>query len=254
MIPLLSVENLNITLGNREIIHDLNFEVRQGDCLAIIGPNGAGKTILLKVLLQLVPHRGKIRWSHHARLGYVPQSIAADRHLPLSARDLLAAKGHLLKLPPTELESVVAELGLTSDHLRGEIGALSGGQFQKVLIAFALLGRPNVLLFDEPTASLDELTEERVYDLLYSLQKERGMTILLVSHDLSVVYRNANMVLCLSKERPCIGPPKEVLTPAMLEELYSGPAHYHVHHSPEVPFEPGVGALIKTVGRTATKK
>jgi zinc transport system ATP-binding protein len=254
MTPLLSVENLNVTLGNREIIHDLNFEVREGDCLAIIGPNGAGKTILLKVLLQLVPYHGKIRWSRHARLGYVPQSVAADRHLPLSARDLLAAKARFLKLSPAELESIVSELGLHSDLLRSEIGALSGGQFQKVLIAFALLGRPNVLLFDEPTASLDELTEERVYDLLYSLQKERGMTILLVSHDLSVVYRNANMVLCLSKERPCIGPPKEVLTPATLEELYSGPSHYHVHHSPEVPLEPGVGALIKTTTKIMTKK
>src|ERR1700719_4375125 len=96
------------------------------------------------------------------------------------------------------------------------MGALSGGQFQKVLIAFALLGRPNVLLFDEPTASLDELTEERVYELLRSLQKHGGMTILLVSHDLSIVYRNANMVMCVSKGKTCRGPPKDLLTPAML--------------------------------------
>jgi len=253
MTPLLSVDNLNVTLGNREIIQDLNFEVRACDCLAIIGPNGAGKTVLLKVLLQLVPYRGKVRWGHHARLGYVPQSVAADRNLPLSARDLLAAKARFLKLPSTEVESISSELGLTNELLRGEIGALSGGQFQKVLIAFALLGRPNVLLFDEPTASLDELTEERIYELLSFLQKERSMTILLVSHDLSVVYRSANMVLCLSKERPCIGPPKEILTPAMLEELYSRPSHYHVHHSPEVPLEPGVGALIKTPSRAATR-
>ena len=252
MNSLLSVDNLNVTLGNREIIHGLNFEVREGDCLAIIGPNGAGKTVLLKVLLQLIPYRGKVRWSHHARLGYVPQSVAADRNLPLSARDVLAAKARYLKLPSTELESISTELGLTTDLLKNEIGALSGGQFQKVLIAFALLGRPNVLLFDEPTASLDELTEERIYELLYSLQKEKGMTILLVSHDLSVVYRSANMVLCLSKERPCIGPPKEVLTPAMLEELYSGPSHYHVHHSPELPLEPIVGAPINAATGTAS--
>jgi zinc transport system ATP-binding protein len=254
MTPLLSVDNLNVTLGNREIIQDLNFEVREGDCLAIIGPNGAGKTVLLKVLLQLVPYRGKVRWGHHARLGYVPQSVAADRNLPLSARDLLAAKARFLKLPSTEVESISSELGLSNELLRGEIGSLSGGQFQKVLIAFALLGRPNVLLFDEPTASLDELTEERIYELLSFLQKERSMTILLVSHDLSVVYRSANMVLCLSKDRPCIGPPKEILTPATLEELYSGPSHYHVHHSSEVSPEPGVGALIKTASRTVTEK
>jgi zinc transport system ATP-binding protein len=124
---------------------------------------------------------------------------------------------------------VSSELGLSDELLNTSMGALSGGQFQKVLIAFALLGRPNVLLFDEPTASLDELTEERVYELLQSLQKDRGMTILLVSHDLSIVYRNANMVMCLSKGKTCMGPPKEVLTPAMLQELYASPPHYYLH-------------------------
>src|ERR1700679_3724228 len=128
MTSLLCVDNLNVTFGSREIIHDLSFEVRQGDCLAIIGPNGAGKTVLLKVLLQLIPHRGKISWSDRARLGYVPQSVAADRNLPLSARDLLAAKARFLKLPSTELESISSELGLTSELLKGEIGSLSGGQ------------------------------------------------------------------------------------------------------------------------------
>jgi zinc transport system ATP-binding protein len=99
-----------------------------------------------------------------------------------------------------------------------------------MLIAFALLGRPNVLLFDEPTASLDELTEEHIYELLHSLQKEKGMTMLLVSHDLSIVYRNANMVLCLSsKGKTCMGPPKEILTPEMLQELYASPPQYYQH-------------------------
>jgi ABC-type Mn2+/Zn2+ transport system ATPase subunit len=86
-----------------------------------------------------------------------------------------------------------------------------------------------VLLFDEPTASLDELTEEHIYELLQSLQAQQGMTVLLVSHDLSVVYRNANMVLCLSKGKTCMGPPKEVLTPALLQELYASPPQYYQH-------------------------
>lgn len=226
---LLSVANLSVNFGNRDVIHDLSFEVQQGDCLAIIGPNGAGKTVLLQALLNLIPHRGEIRWSPEARLGYVPQKVAADRQLPLSTKDLLAAKARFLKLPPSELRLVPAELGLTDELLSTSMGALSGGQFQKVLIAFALLGRPNVLLFDEPTASLDELTEEHVYELLHSLQRERGMTILLVSHDLSIVYRNANMVLCLSKGKTCMGAPKEILTPAMLQELYASPAQYYQH-------------------------
>ncbi len=226
---LLSVANLNVSFGNREVIQDLSFEVRQGDCLAIIGPNGAGKTVLLTALLNLIPYRGEIRWSHEARLGYVPQKIAADRQLPLSAKDVLTAKARFLKLPTRELQLVSAELSLSDELLNTSIGALSGGQFQKVLIAFALLGGPNMLLFDEPTASLDELTEEHIYELLQSLQRERGMTILLVSHDLSIVYRNANMVLCLSKGKTCMGPPKEILTPEMLQELYASPAQYYQH-------------------------
>jgi zinc transport system ATP-binding protein len=226
---LLSAVNLNVSFGNREVIHNLSFEVQRGDCLAIIGPNGAGKTVLLQALLNLIPYRGEIRWSEGTRLGYVPQKITADRQLPLSAKDLLTAKARFLKLSATELQLVSAELGLSNEILNTSIGNLSGGQFQKVLIAFALLGGPNVLLFDEPTASLDELTEERIYELLQSLQKTRGMTVLLVSHDLTVVYRNANMVLCLSKGKTCMGPPTEVLTPAMLQDLYGSAPQYYQH-------------------------
>lgn len=227
--PLLSVTDLAVAFGSHAVIQGLTFQVKQGDVVAIIGPNGAGKTVLLRALMHLIPYRGEIRWSQKARVGYVPQKIVADRQLPLSANDFLSAKVRFQKLPGDELEQVAMELGLTSQLLNTNIGNLSGGQFQKVLIAFALLGRPNVLLFDEPTASLDELTEERVYELLHSLQEKKGMTILLVSHDLSVVYRHADVVLCLSKGKPCMGPPKEILTPAMLEDLYSAPSLYYRH-------------------------
>jgi len=229
MNPFLSVSHLNVTLGGRVVIQDLSFEVRQGDCLAIIGPNGAGKTVLLKALLNLIPYNGQIQWSRDARVGYVPQKSTADRQLPLCANDLLRAKANFQKLPARDVEVVSREVGLTNELLNTSVGALSGGQFQKMLIAFALLGEPNVLLFDEPTASLDELTEERIYDLIQSLQANKGMTIILVSHDLSVVYRNANVVLCLSKATPCMGPPSEVLTPEMLQELYAAPSQYYRH-------------------------
>jgi zinc transport system ATP-binding protein len=227
--PLLSVRNLTIAFGRHVVIQDLNFDLPAGNCLAVIGPNGSGKTVLLKALLNLIPYEGEILWSAEARLGYVPQKIAADRQLPLSLRDLLAAKVSFLKLPGREIDQICDEIGLTPELLSTSIGHLSGGQFQKALIAFALLGQPNVLLFDEPTASLDELTEERVYELLHSLQRNRGMTVILVSHDVSVVYRYADMVLCLSKGKPCMGPPKEILTPAMLEDLYSAPPKYYRH-------------------------
>jgi zinc transport system ATP-binding protein len=227
--PILSVANLRVAFGHQVVIDDLSFEVRQGECLAVIGPNGAGKTVLLKALLNLLPHQGEIRWSPEARIGYVPQKVAADRQLPIRLRDLLASKAAVQHLPESEIGSVAAEVALSPQVFNTSVGHLSGGQFQKALIAFALLGRPNVLLFDEPTASLDELAEEHTYDLLHDLQRKKGLAVILVSHDLSVVYRYANRVLCLSRGKVCVGPPKELLTPAMLEDLYGGPAKFYRH-------------------------
>lgn len=226
---ILEVSGLTITFGAHCVIRDLSFTVGAGDNVAIIGPNGAGKTVLLKALLHLIPAKGAICWSPTARVGYVPQRVAADRHMPLYVRDLLAAKTRYLKLPAKELDAVCETVGLTPDILSSGVGEISGGQFQKALIAFALLGNPNVLLFDEPTASLDELAEERIYELLETLQEEQQLTVLLVSHDLSVVFRSASMVLCLSKARPCFGPPQQVLTPEALEELYSAPPKLYQH-------------------------
>lgn len=226
---ILSVNNLRVTLADKPILRNLTFEVIEGDCLAIIGPNGSGKSVLLNVLLHLLPYEGEVHWKAETRLGYIPQKIAPDRQLPVRVEDLLQAKARFLKLPAAELASVYDEVGLTPEVVSSPIGMLSGGQFQKILIAFALLGRPNVLLFDEPTASLDEITEERIYDLLRMLQTRNGITVILVSHDLSVVYRYANKVLCLSRRRPCLGAPREILTPEMLEELYGAPPRYYQH-------------------------
>jgi zinc transport system ATP-binding protein len=226
---LLSVRDLGVAFGNHVVLRELSFEVFSGDCLAIIGPNGSGKTVLLKALQDLIPYEGEIHWSQEARVGYVPQSVAADRQLPLRVRELLEAKARVLHLADEEMERVSSELNLSPEFLRAGIGTLSGGQFQKVLIAFAMLGRPNVLLFDEPTASLDELSEERIYELVHELQSHKGITLILVSHDLSIVYRYASQVLCLSKGKTCMGPPKEVMTPQMLEELYGAPSKYYRH-------------------------
>ena len=226
---ILSVKELTVNLDGRSIIAGLSFELHAGEMLAIIGPNGAGKTVLLRTLLHMLPYQGEIMWVESARIGYVPQRVTADRQLPLSAGDLLNAKARFLKLSQADIEKAASVANLTPDLLNANIGILSGGQFQKVLIAAALLGQPNVILFDEPTASLDELTEERVYELLYRLKEEHGLTVVLVSHDLSVVYRYATMVLCIGKGKPCFGPPKEVLTPEALEALYSAPPKYYQH-------------------------
>ena len=233
MAPILSVKDVGVVLDGKTIVEAISFELAAGDSLAIIGPNGSGKTVLLRALLGIVPHSGAVAWGPGVKVGYVPQKIEADRQLPLSIGDLLGAKARVVDLPSRSVQSVADVIGLSPEILEKPIGRLSGGQSQKALIAFALLGDPNVLLLDEPTASLDQLTEERVYELIRRLQKTFGLTLIIVSHDLSMVYREATKVLCLNRQGLCFGPPSSVLTPETLQALYGEHLHFYQHpHNP----------------------
>jgi len=119
---MLSVTNLEVKFGSRAILHGLSLEVPAAECLAIIGPNGSGKTVFLKALLGLVPYAGQIRWDAGARLGYVPQKVAADLHLPLTCRALLEAKARYLKRPRARIEEVARETQRTADLLDTNLG------------------------------------------------------------------------------------------------------------------------------------
>jgi zinc transport system ATP-binding protein len=226
---LLAVKNLTVQIEDQIILETLNFELKPGDTLSIIGPNGAGKTVLLKALLNLIPYSGEVHWSGDVRLGYVPQKIDADRHLPLTYRDLFISKSRILKVATAELDAVSQKVGLTREMLNIPVGHLSGGEFQRALIGFALIGNPNVLLLDEPTASIDETGEEHIYELIHRLQGEYNLAVITVSHDLTFVYRYATKVLCLNRRSVCMGAPREALTPEVLEQLY-GPSHGFYQH------------------------
>jgi zinc transport system ATP-binding protein len=176
-----------------------------------------------------VPYQGAIRWAPEARIGYVPQKLDIERDLPLTGADLLRAKAHVRRVPPTDVPRALQMVNLGSDVTSRPIGTLSGGQFQRLLLACAFLGRPSVLLFDEPTAGVDERGEDMLYETIHRMQVEQQLTLLLISHELSLVYRYATKVLCLGRGRAWLGAPTEVLTPRRLEELYGGPMTYHFH-------------------------
>ncbi len=225
---MLSVEDVTIAVDGRLIVRNASFALRSKDSLAIIGPNGSGKTLLLKALMGLIPYSGKIAWRPGARLGYVPQNAHADPSMPLRVRELLHAKAATLRLTRADVDAAASWAGV-QDLMEQRLGALSSGQFQRVLVAFALAGAPDALLVDEPTSSLDEPAEEHIFQLMKRAQQERGITVILVSHDLTLVRGFATHVLCLSGGTAAFGAAGDLLVPTVLARVYGAPVEFHIH-------------------------
>ena len=227
----LEVEDLAVRFDRRPVLSGVSFAVPEGETLAVIGPNGSGKTILFKALIGAVRSEGAVRWAPGTRIGYVPQKLDIERDLPITGVDFLRAKSVVSRGAETDARDALAMVNLTPQVAAQPIGTMSGGQFQRLLLAFALMGRPSVLLFDEPTAGVDEPGEEGLYGLIRRLQEKEHMTLLLISHELALVYQHADLVLCLSAgHRPAFfGPPQDVLTPKRLRAAYRASMKFHVH-------------------------
>jgi zinc transport system ATP-binding protein len=222
---ILTVSDLNVTIDDQRVIENMSFTVKRGDILTILGPNGAGKTLLLRTLLGVLPYEGAIKRQAGIRIGYVPQRLPYIKDIPMSVRDFFTLKG----TPEAEVRDILRAVGLNGDFATKSIGELSSGQFQRILIAWGLVGDPQVLLFDEPTTGIDISGEETVYNLLARLHEERNMTMLIVTHDLAVVFKLSSNVLCMNKQQVCYGPPLEVLTPEQLQRLYGAEVKYYRH-------------------------
>lgn len=236
---ILSVTGLKVEFDGHVILDDINFSIKRDDTLAIIGPNGAGKSVLFKALLGLIPYVGKIEWAADAKIGYVPQKLSVPKDVPLTAGEFLGfkEKDHM------RIHEVLEEVGfqksashIHNDHrvMKTRLGALSGGELQRVLIANALLDNPNILLFDEPTAGVDVAGEETIYGLIHKLQAKADLTIIFISHELQVVNKYANNVLCLNKEKLCFGPPLQVIDKQTLAKMYGEEVHLYQHHDEHI--------------------
>ena len=226
---ILEVSHLSVTFGNTRVLTDLTFGVERGAVLAIIGPNGAGKTVLFKALIGAIPCEGQVWWAPGTRIGYLPQKLDLQRDIPITGLDFLRARAVLARRSDTDIARALGLVGIAREGAARSIGTMSGGLFQRLLMAFALVGDPNVLLLDEPTAGVDEPGQERLNELVRRLQQEQGLTVLFISHELSVVYRYATDVLCLGRGQACMGPPRTILTPDLLEAMYGTPVDYHLH-------------------------
>jgi zinc transport system ATP-binding protein len=247
--PLITIRDLNVQLGGNSILHGLNADLARGQITAAVGLNGSGKTTLLRAILKEVPYRGKIAFHcghNHDRpapeyIGYVPQKLRIDARLPLTVRDLLAMT--LQRLPiflgihrrtNRIMEQMMKDVWLDPGVLDRPVEKISGGELQRVLLALAIQPNPELLLLDEPAAGVDFGKQEQFYDLISRLNRERGATILLVSHDTSVVSHHAHNVLCLRDGKVlCQGPPQETMTKEMLAQIFGTEKAVFAHHHHE---------------------
>jgi len=189
---ILVVKNLSVSFNNHTILNNINFNVKRDETLAIVGANGAGKTVLFKCLLGLIPFQGKIEWATDVKIGYVPQKLSVPRDIPLTVSEFLKLKENDDK----KIGEILAKVGFRTKalHMHHDVrvlntrlGSLSGGELQRILMAYALLDNPNVLLLDEPTAGVDITGEKTFYALFGDLKKNTDLTIIFISHDTDVV-------------------------------------------------------------------
>jgi zinc transport system ATP-binding protein len=230
--PLVTAERIGFRAGRREILSAVDLEVRNGEIVALIGPNGAGKSTLLRVLLGILkPSDGRVARRAGLTIGYVPQRLRLDPILPIDVRRFLRSNR---RTPPDRVARVLGEVGAAA-LIDSSLHDLSGGEFQRVMLAAALVRDPDLLILDEPAQGIDLSGQLDLYALIERIRDERGCGVLMVSHDLHIVMGATDRVVCLNRHVCCSGHPEAVSRdPAYAALFGTGAAQrlavYHHHH------------------------
>lgn len=241
------VKRLSYRINEADILKDIDFVVKKGEYSAVIGPNGGGKTTLIRLLLGLEKKSaGKIKlfgqeqksFKAWDKIGYVPQRVSqVDQYFPATVEEVVkmgrTAKRGVFRQESKEdreaVESAMAKMDVA--NLRHKlIGELSGGQRQRVMIARALASEPEVLILDEPNTGVDMVSQNRFYALLRELNRDDGMTILFITHDVGVIADDIQSMLCINQTLLACNNPHEVLSCSEMSKLYGIDAHLIHHH------------------------
>ncbi|AJY46427.1 metal ABC transporter ATP-binding protein [Martelella endophytica] len=251
---LVSLNNAGISRNGRWLVRGVSFDVRRGEIVSLIGPNGAGKSTSAKMAIGVhEPDEGSVERAAGLRIGYVPQKLNIDHSLPLTVRRLMTITG---PLPRGAISEALQAVGMA--HMeKAEVQTLSGGEFQRALLARAIARKPDLLVLDEPVQGVDYSGEIALYELISEIRERQGCGVLLISHDLHVVMARTDTVVCLNGHVCCTGSPEAVSGSDAYRALFEGRAgdtlalyrHHHDHtHLPDGRVRHADGSITEDSG------
>jgi len=214
---LIEVKDLSVRYGARTVLSHVSLRVERGEIVTIVGPNGSGKTSLLRAIIGAVkPSQGRVIQGDGVKIGYVPQKLHIDETLPITVARFLKLPGGVTA---TDITQALAQAGVPN-MAKAQLSQLSGGQFQRVLLARALIGEPDLLLLDEATQGLDQRGSASFYQQIEHVRQETGCAVLMISHELHVVMSASDRVICLNGHVCCEGTPAVVASAPEYRALF----------------------------------